>query len=78
MLVFLSVALRRTLSVRTDGHGSVLREGWRESLALVNHQIEEVLVSAGIVLSVGQKASAGGPGGERWPRITSPMNSAGC
>lgn len=35
-------------------------------------------MSAGIVRSVGQKASSGGPGVERWPRITSPMNSTGC
>lgn len=65
-------------SARIDGHDSVLREGRGESLAFVNHWFKEVLVLAGIVLSVGQKASSGGPGGKRWPRIMSPMNSTGC
>lgn len=47
-----------------DGHDSILWEGWRESLAFVNRWFKEVLVLAGIVLSVGQKAFSGGPGGE--------------
>lgn len=66
------------LSVRIDGHGSILWVGWRESLAFVNCWFKEVLVLAGTVLSIGQKASSGGPGGECWPGITSPMNSTGC
>lgn len=66
------------LSLRIDGHDSILWEGWRESLAFVNRCLKEVLVSAGIVLSVGQKASSGGPWGKRWPRIMSPVNSTGC
>lgn len=46
---------------------TLLWEGWHESLAFVNCWLKEVLVSVGILLSVGQKVSSGRPWGKCLP-----------
>lgn len=74
VILFPSIILWRMLSVWIDGHYSILHEGWSETLlSFVNCWFKDVLVLVG-VLSLGQKASSGGPEGECWPRITSMIN----